>query len=243
MQRKMIAALTGCVLSLSLFSVPVASAQGYGQGKRVNEDNVPIGAQEFNDAYKELDAFALSEDERYIILTFDQGYENGYTTKILDTLREKGVTAIFFLTGDYAKRERALVERMIAEGHILGNHGMTHAAMPTLSANELTAEIGSLHDFVEAEYGYTMQYLRPPCGEFTDSTLAAAQRMGYSTVFWSFAYVDWLTDRQPDEQQALSELTGSLHGGAIYLLHSVSATNAAVLGDFIDAARAKGYRL
>ncbi|MBE6854829.1 MAG: polysaccharide deacetylase [Ruminococcus sp.] len=243
MRFKAFAAALGCVLTLSSLSAFPVSAQGYGQGKQVNENNVPIGAVEFNNAYKELNALALSEDERYIILTFDQGYENGYTTKILDTLKEKNVKAIFFLTGDYAKRERALVERMVAEGHVLGNHGMTHAAMPTLSADELETEIVSLHDYVEAEYGYTMQYLRPPCGEFTDSTLAAAQKLGYSTVFWSFAYVDWLTDSQPDEAQALSELTDSLHGGAIYLLHSVSATNAAVLGDFIDAARAKGYQL
>lgn len=243
MRIKKTAALLGCLISLSCFTAFPVSAQGYGQGKQVDENNIPLGAAEFNGAYSELNALALSQDERYIILTFDQGYENGYTTKILDTLREKNVKAIFFLTGDYAKREKALVERMIAEGHILGNHGMTHAAMPTLSADELEAEILSLHDYVESEYGYSMQYLRPPCGEYTDSTLAAAQRLGYSTIFWSFAYVDWLVDDQPDEAQALSDLTGSLHGGAIYLLHSVSATNAAVLGDFIDAARAQGYQM
>lgn len=243
MRNRTIAALTGVLTALTLLGGYTAGAQGYGQGVRRDEKNRPYGAVECNNAYGQYDTFALSKDERYILLTFDQGYENGYTTKILDTLKEKNVKAIFFLTGDYAKREGALVRRMIAEGHVLGNHGMTHAAMPTLSAEALEAEIQSLHDFVQQEYGYTMQYLRPPCGEFTESTLAVTQRLGYKTLFWSFAYVDWLTDRQPDEAQALSDLTAAAHGGAIYLLHSVSATNAAVLGDMIDALRAKDFWL
>lgn len=216
---------------------------GYGQGKMVDGNNCPYGAIDFNSQYGQFDAYALSEDKNTIILTFDQGYENGYTKPILDTLKEKNVKAIFFLTGDYAIKETELVQRMIDEGHIIGNHGMTHASMPDLSIEECKAEIMELHDYVLEKYNYEMQYLRPPCGEFSEVSLAAAQDLGYKTLMWSFAYVDWKVDNQPNASEALEKLTGAAHGGGIYLLHSVSKTNSEVLGDVIDSLRAKGYNL
>lgn len=216
---------------------------GYGQGTETDQKNRPTGAVQFGERYGDLDAFALSQDENRIIITFDQGYENGYTEKILDTLKEKNVKAIFFLTGDYAKKEEALVKRMIAEGHILGNHGMTHASLPTLSDKEAEEEIMSLHDYVLNNYGYEMQYFRCPCGEYSEHALETVQKCGYKTVFWSFAYVDWKTDAQPDPSMGFEKLTGSAHGGEILLLHSVSATNAQILGDVIDNFRAQGFEL
>lgn len=217
------------------------SAEGYGQGRECDAQNRPTGAVSFQEEYAEFDAYALTNDENRIILTFDQGYENGYTGKILDTLKEKHATAIFFLTGDYAKKEPDLIRRMIAEGHVLGNHGMTHAAIPTLSDSELEEELLSLHSYVQEQYGYTMQYFRPPCGEYDVCSLAKVQSLGYRTLFWSAAYVDWKTDDQPEPAASLRLLTDSAHGGAIYLLHSVSATNAEILGDLIDALRENGY--
>lgn len=214
---------------------------GYGQGTAVDSSNRPVDAVEFNSRYGELDACALSEDTNRIILTFDQGYENGYTSKILDTLKEKNVSAIFFLTGDYAKKEKALVQRMIDEGHVLGNHGMTHASLPTLSPDKAKEEIMSLHEYVLNEYGYEMQYFRCPCGEYSEQALAEAQENGYKTIFWSFAYVDWKTDSQPEAGESLKKLSESAHGGEILLLHSVSSTNAEILGDAIDNFREQGY--
>lgn len=214
---------------------------GYGQGTSVDSKNRPVDAAAFNSRYGDLDAFALSEDDKRIIITFDQGYENGYTEKILDTLKEKNVTAIFFLTGDYAKNEADLVRRMINEGHILGNHGMTHASLPTLSQEEAEKEIMSLHEFVMNNYGYQMQYFRCPCGEYSEQSLETVQKCGYKTLFWSFAYVDWKIDSQPDPAEGLKKLTESAHGGEILLLHSVSSTNAEILGEVIDEFRAKGY--
>lgn len=214
---------------------------GYGQGTSVDSMNRPVDAAAFNSRYGDLDAFALSEDDKRIIITFDQGYENGYTEKILDTLKEKNVTAIFFLTGDYAKNEADLVRRMINEGHILGNHGMTHASLPTLSQEEAEKEIMSLHEFVMNNYGYQMQYFRCPCGEYSEQSLETVQKCGYKTLFWSFAYVDWKIDSQPDPAEGLKKLTESAHGGEILLLHSVSSTNAEILGEVIDEFRAKGY--
>ncbi|MCR5306116.1 MAG: polysaccharide deacetylase family protein [Oscillospiraceae bacterium] len=220
-----------------------ASAAGYGQGKECDGQNRPVGAVQFRQQYAESGAYTLSDDSQRIILTFDQGYENGYTRKILDTLRDKNATAIFFLTGDYAKKEPELVRRMIDEGHMLGNHGMKHLAAPTLSAAELEQEIMSLHRYVLDRYGYEMQYFRPPCGEYDEGVLESVRRLGYRTVFWSFAYVDWKTDAQPVPAEALTKLTGAAHGGAIYLLHSVSSANAEILGDLIDSLRAKGFKV
>ncbi|MBQ1340618.1 MAG: polysaccharide deacetylase family protein [Ruminococcus sp.] len=216
---------------------------GYGQGTEVDGDNRPLGAAQFNSSYSGLDAFALSDEKDRIILTFDQGYENGYTSKILDTLKEKGVHAVFFLTGDYAKKEPELVKRMIAEGHVLGNHGMTHASLPELSEDKAKEEIMSLHEYVRNNYGYEMQYFRCPCGEYSEAALENVKSCGYKTVFWSYAYVDWKTDSQPDPSEALEKLVRSAHSGEILLLHSVSSTNAQILGDVIDRLRAEGFRV
>lgn len=130
---------------------------------------------------------------------------------------------------------------MIAEGHTLGNHGMTHASLPKLSQSEAEEEIMSLHNFVLNNYGYEMQYFRCPCGEYSEQALETVQKCGYKTVFWSFAYVDWITDSQPLPAEGIKKLTESAHGGEILLLHSVSSTNAQILGEVIDSFREQGF--
>ena len=237
------AMLTAAVMPAVSVCAADCTKTGYGQGTDTDSFNRPTGALQFNDRFSDLDAFAMTEDENRIIITFDQGYENGYTAKILDTLKEKNVSAIFFLTGDYAKKEPELVKRMIAEGHTLGNHGMTHASLPTLSEKEAEEEIMSLHNYVLNNYGYEMQYFRCPCGEYSEQALETVQKCGYKTVFWSYAYVDWKTNSQPSPAESLQKLTDSAHGGEILLLHSVSATNAEILGSAIDSFRAKGYKV
>ena len=239
------ASLIAAAVPLNAMAVYAADTRkiGYGQGTEVDGDNRPLGAAQFNSSYSGLDAFALSDEKDRIILTFDQGYENGYTSKILDTLKEKGVHAVFFLTGDYAKKEPELVKRMIAEGHVLGNHGMTHASLPELSEDKAKEEIMSLHEYVRNNYGYEMQYFRCPCGEYSEAALETVKSCGYKTVFWSYAYVDWKTDSQPDPSEALEKLVRSAHSGEILLLHSVSSTNAQILGDVIDRLRAEGFRV
>lgn len=239
--KRLVSILLGAILSCTLLLPMNALALGYGQGIQRDAANCPTGAVEFEAQYGQFGAYAMTPDKSRIILTFDQGYENGYTAQILDTLKEKNVSAVFFLTGDYAKRESDLVGRMIAEGHTLGNHGMTHAAIPTLSPAQLEDEVMSLHKYVLDTYGYEMQYFRPPCGEYDAASLELVQGLGYQTVFWSYAYVDWNPDAQPNPQSALVGLTDAAHGGAIYLLHSVSKTNAEILGSLIDNLRAMGY--
>lgn len=235
------ALLTAAALPCSVVYAADCSKTGYGQGTAVDEKNRPLDAVQFNSRFGDLDAFALSEDDKRIIITFDQGYENGYTAKILDTLKEKKVQAIFFLTGPYAKTEQALVQRMIDEGHILGNHGMTHASLPDLSDNDARHEIQSLHSYILDKYGYQMQYFRCPCGEYSEHALELTKECGYTTLFWSSAYVDWKTDCQPDPDDSLKKMTDAAHGGEILLLHSVSATNAEILGELIDNFRANGF--
>lgn len=233
--------MTTAVLSVNADKQLDNTAVGYGQGKECDEQNRPTGALQFNEQFNVYDSYALFEDSNDIVLTFDQGYENGYTESILDTLKDKNVKAVFFLTGDYAEKNESLVRRMINEGHIIGNHGMKHASLPTLSDTQTEEEIMSLHNFVKDKYGYEMKYFRPPCGEYSERALSICQKLGYKTLLWSFAYCDWDVNAQPEYDAALKRVTNAGHSGAIYLLHSVSSTNAEILPQVIDELRMKGF--
>ncbi len=216
---------------------------GYGQGHECDNNNRPLCAANFNAMYSIYDGYAMLDSDDKICITFDQGYENGYTPAILDTLKEKEAKAVFFLTGDYAERNPELVKRMIDEGHIIGNHGLDHASLPKLSLAEAESEIMELHNFVADKYGYEMTYFRPPCGEYSERSIALAQRLGYKTFLWSFAYCDWDPNDQPNPQKAFEKITKAAHGGEILLLHSVSKTNCEILGSVIDDLRAQGYEI
>ena len=224
----------------------------WGQGRNYDALNRPRDAVTSQQKYGGLgglfidlsdsDADTLTEPaKKKICLTFDEGYENGYTGSILDTLRDKKVQAVFFITGDYARREGELVRRMIDEGQVVGNHTWRHYSMPEKSLDTCREEISLLHDYVREHFGYEMRLLRPPKGEFSEQTLAVASEMGYTTCLWSFAYKDWDTDSPGDQTQSLQKLEERLHSGGVYLLHAVSPTNAAILGEFIDFTRAEGY--
>lgn len=181
-------------------------------------------------------------DEKKLYLTFDEGYENGYTDDILDTLKEKGVCAAFFITGDYFNRSGDLVERMVNEGHIVGNHTYYHHNLHKLSEPEKIAEeLNLLQEKYKEKFGTEMKYMRPPEGEYSERVLAVAADMGYKTVFWSFAYKDWMADDVRGADYAVGQIMPYLHNGAVLLLHAVSADNAAALGQIIDKAREQGY--
>ena len=216
-------------------------SHGYGQGVQVDDKNRTLGALDFNAAYGKYNSTAINEEDEKITLTFDQGYENGYTSQILDTLKEKNVKAIFFLVQDYAERNSELVQRMIDEGHTVANHSAHHYSMPSLSEETCRAEVMEFHDYMKENFGVEMTLFRPPMGEYSEHSLAVTADCGYRTVLWSFAYADWNVDDQPEPSAALEKLTGAAHPGAIYLLHSVSSTNAQVLGDMIDGIRANGF--
>jgi len=215
----------------------------WGPGTAFDEENRPAACLELQQKYGGLGALFLMPEEGGICLTFDEGYENGYTAAILDTLKEKDVRAIFFVTYPYVRDNPELIRRMIDEGHAVGNHTKSHPSLPGLPNEQAKEEIEYLHRVLEEEYGYTMRLLRPPKGEFSEKTLALAQELGYQTMLWSFAYADWNVESQPEAGEALQKITSRIHPGAIYLLHAVSKTNSAVLGEAIDAFRAAGYEL
>ena len=198
----------------------------------------PLRLQE---QYAALSAEWLLEDQEKIALTFDEGYENGYTPSILDTLKEKDVKAIFFVTYDFARDNPELVQRMLEEGHTVGNHSYHHYSMDELDTDTAREEVTFLHDYIKENFGYDMQYFRFPKGEFSEKTLGILQELGYRSIFWSYAYADWDPNDQPAEDAAFARICESTHPGEIMLLHAVSATNAAILGRVIDDVRQQGY--
>lgn len=215
--------------------------QGWGQGVQFDDKNRPIAAVSYQEKYGKYDAYFIGEDSPTIYLTFDNGYENGYTAPILDALKEKGVQAVFFCTLSYIKSQPELIQRMIDEGHIVGNHSDKHPCFPEVSIERREQEVLNVHQYMLDNYNYTMTLFRAPAGEFSEQTLAQTQELGYKTVFWSYAYKDWDPNNQMGPEKALPKITKALHPGAIYLLHAVSPDNAAILGDFIDNAREAGY--
>ncbi len=217
------------------------SIKTWGQGHNVDDENRPIASLDYQEIYGEYDTFFIKEGEKKIHLTFDEGYENGFTPQILDVLKEKDCPATFFVTLEYAEKNHDLITRMIDEGHIVGNHSSSHPSFPEISSSEVKSEITLLHDYIEENFDYSMEALRPPRGEFSERTLALTQSMGYETYFWSFAYKDWEVDNQPENSEAYNRLCEAAHDGAIYLLHAVSKTNTEILSDFIDTMREDGY--
>ena len=182
-----------------------------------------------------------SEEKKYIYLTFDEGYENGMSEKILDVLKEKNAKATFFITGDYFKREQSLIDRMVTEGHEVGNHTMNHPCVAELNEEKIENELLSLDMAFYDRYGKHMKYFRPPEGAYSEKSLAVIKNLGYTTVMWSFAYDDWYTDKQRGAEYAFEKTINNIHPGCVMLLHAVSKDNAMALGKIIDTARGMGY--
>jgi len=215
----------------------------WGVGTALTADNRPASAVDYQEKFKNYAVDFIKENEKVIYLTFDEGYENGYTPQILDTLKAKNVSAVFFVTLPYAKSQPDLIKRMIDEGHVVASHSVSHPSkgMPSLSTDVQLSEYKELHEYIKSNYNYEMYLFRPPVGIFSEQSLAVAQSFGYKTVLWSFAYADWNPDSQPSEAEGLDKTLSKLHNGGIYLLHAVSKTNANILGQFIDGTRAKGF--
>lgn len=191
--------------------------------------------------FSSFNASWLLENKKSVCLTFDEGYENGFTPQILDVLKEKQVSAIFFVTYDFAKDNPDLIRRMIDEGHTVGNHTYRHYTMDEVSEEVAREEVMFLHDYIQKEYDYSMTLFRFPKGEFSEQALGIVNELGYKSVFWSFAYADWDTQNQVDETKAFTTICESTHPGEILLLHAVSQTNADILPKVIDDIRQQGY--
>ena len=197
------------------------------------------------DQLKQYDAAYIGDTaEKVLYLTFDAGYENGCTAKILDTLNKHNVSAGFFLVGNYIEKNADLVRRMAEEGHIVANHTMHHYDMSRLTDKAaFRKELTDLENLYRETVGQEMpKYYRPPQGIYSEENLAMAKEMGYKTVFWSLAYVDWNNDAQPTKEQAFAKLLPRTHNGAVVLLHSTSATNAEILDELLTMWKGEGYR-
>ena len=218
------------------------SNEKYGWGfKKVAGNRPELTEKQISDMEKYGCIYLDTENEKSIYLTFDEGYENGYTAQILDTLKKTGVHAAFFVTGPYLKEQGDLVKRMVDEGHTVGNHTVNHPSLPDKSDEKVREEISGLNDIFLEKFGINMKYFRPPMGEYSERTLKIASDMGYKNVFWSFAYRDWEKDNQKGAAHAYSEVTKYLHGGCVMLLHAVSKDNADALEDIIKYAQSMEY--
>ena len=208
------------------------------------EGEPPIGNADAA-SLRRYDAVYLGDtNDKVLYLTFDAGYENGCTAQILDTLKAHNAKAAFFVVGNYLETAPELVQRMADEGHLVGNHTWHHYDMSRI-ADEVTFtdELTSVAEKYRELTGQAMKkYYRPPQGVYSEENLRMAQSLGYRTVFWSLAYVDWLQDDQPTAEEAFSKLLPRTHPGAIVLLHSTSATNAAILDDLLTRWEEAGYR-
>ena len=194
---------------------------------------------------RRYDAVYLGDtEEKVLYLTFDAGYENGCTAQILDTLKAHNAKAAFFVVGNYLETAPELVQRMADEGHLVGNHTWHHYDMSRIAEEQVfSAELTRVEEKYRELTGQAMKnYYRPPQGVYSEENLRMAQALGYRTVFWSLAYVDWLQDDQPTAEEAFSKLLPRTHPGAIVLLHSTSATNAAILDDLLTRWEEAGYR-
>lgn len=251
--KKILAAvLTLCVLGYG--SVYIKGAMETGNAKAAaaegnwglsfqSEGGLPIG-NATADYLKKFNAYYVGNPkEKSIYLTFDAGYDNGYTEHILDVLKKHNIKAAFFVVGNLIKDRPELIKRMAAEGHIVGNHTFTHPDMSAISDKEaFEAELQKLEGAYKEATGKEMKkFYRPPQGKYSESNLSIAKELGYTTVFWSLAYVDWYENDQPSKQTADEKLTKRLHNGAIVLLHSTSETNSSILDELLTQWEQLGY--
>ena len=235
--------LAACVAVCAVFNEAAFAEAGAWGLKFQEEGQPPVGSASAS-ALAAYDAAYMGDpEEKVLYLTFDAGYENGYTPQILDTLKAHQVPAAFFLVGDYLEMRPDLVARMADEGHLVGNHTWSHPDMSQLADKEAFArELEQVEQAYKEITGREMEkYYRPPQGVYSQENLELAKELGYKTVFWSLAYVDWDNHKQPTAEEAFSKLLPRTHNGAVILLHTNSKTNAAILDELLTRWEDMGY--
>jgi len=182
-----------------------------------------------------------NKDSKKVYLTFDEGYEAGYTPKILEVLKQNVVKATFFITAHYVNTSSDLVKQMIDEGHTIGNHTVNHKSMPSLNEEQIKSEVMQIHQTIYDKFAYEMKYIRPPKGEYSEQSVAYCNTLGYTTVMWSFAYDDWDESKQGREEYAKKKILDNIHNGAVILLHGNSKDNSNILDYCIKEIKNMGY--
>ena len=222
-----------------------ASVQSASWGLSFQEEGKRPAGNATIDDLKQYNAYYASDtDEKILYLTFDAGYENGNTPAILEALKKHQAPAVFFAVGNFIKDNHDLIKRMITEGHIVGNHTMTHPDMSQISSMEsFQKELEGVEELYTSVTGEPMtKFYRPPRGVYSTENLSMAKELGYSTFFWSLAYVDWIQEQQPSKEEAFQKLIPRIHPGAIVLLHNTSSTNAAILDELLTRWEEMGYQ-
>ena len=214
---------------------------GWGIKRNDNHEQPDLGSKN-KELLEKYDGIAMGNKEKKLVyLTFDEGHEAGYTPKLLDILKQNNVKAAFFITAHYLNTQPELVQRMIDEGHIVGNHTVNHKSMPDLTDEQIKSEVMNLHTTIYEKYGYEMKYIRPPKGEYSERTVNFTNTLGYKTVMWSFAYDDWDEKKQGREEYAKEKILKNIHNGAVILLHGNSKDNVNVLDYCIKEIKKMGY--
>ncbi|EIT84683.1 delta-lactam-biosynthetic de-N-acetylase [Fictibacillus macauensis ZFHKF-1] len=203
----------------------------------------PTTDAKYEKLMKDYDGMFIGDpSKKEIYLTFDNGYENGYTDDVLNVLKEKKVPAAFFVTGHFINTCPDLIKRMASEGHIVGNHTNHHPDMTQINFERTQKELAYVKDQYEQLTGKKdMKYIRPPRGVFSERSIARSKELGYTHVFWSLAFFDWDVNRQKGWQYAYQSIMKQIHPGSILLLHTVSRDNAEALGKVIDDLKKQGY--
>lgn len=214
---------------------------GWGIKRNDNHEQPDLGKKnkELMDKYNGI--CMGNKEKPYIYITFDLGYEAGYTEKILEVMKQNEVKGVFFITAHYLNTQPDLVKRMIDEGHTVGNHTVNHKSMPSCSLETIKKEVMDLHTAIYDKFGYEMKYIRPPKGEYSERTLAYSNTLNYQTVMWSFAYDDWDENKQGREDYGKKKILDNLHNGEVMLLHATSKDNANILNEVIKDIKAQGY--
>lgn len=254
LKKKVLAAVACCLVAvIAVTALCVAlphrkdapvSAANTNWGLSFQEEGKTPRGNASTEFLRQYDAwYAGGADKKVIYLTFDAGYENGYTPSILDTLKKHQAKAAFFVVGNYIETSPDLVKRMVAEGHIVGNHTYHHPDMSKISdLSAFRQETESLEKLFKETTGLDMpKFYRPPQGKYSEQNLKNAKELGYKTIFWSLAYVDWYVDNQPSREEAFSKLLPRIHPGAVVLLHSTSKTNADILDELLTKWKQAGY--
>lgn len=231
--------------SLPVFSPLDNTKQGWGYRPNSEHRTPEIPQATINLLERYSGYYVGDTSSKVIYMTFDEGYENGYTGRILDILKANNVPAAFFVTRPYITQNPDLIKRMTEEGHIVGNHTSNHPSMPDKTGNPeaFKKEFTDVEDLYKELTGQDMpKFFRPPKGEFSEKSLAMTQQLGYKTIFWSFAHKDWLVDNQPDINTTYTRIMKGAHNGEIMLLHAVSKSNTEALDSIIKDLKAQGYR-
>lgn len=253
--KKLLFSICGIILIfLLIFTIYMENQVTYTNGNALNNKKIGWGikrekdhkrpdvGKENTELMEKYDGIYIgNEEKKYIYLTFDEGYEAGYTEQILDVLKANDVKATFFITAHYLNTAEDLVKRMVDEGHIVGNHTVHHKSLPDISDEEIKDEVMKLHQSIYEKTGYEMKYIRPPKGEYSERTLAVTKELGYTNVMWTFGYLDYDENIQKGTEYAKKIVLDNLHNGEIMLLHGNSKDNANALDSIIKEAKAEGY--